>query len=495
MVSLEESPTLLVPSESAQLIRQELEKLQLWDSSHKLQQVENNLVAIPVNVEGSKLDMLKLHWPDLKLAYIPLPVSKKVMVKQNTPAAHLMKKISELMEKYRMSEKLKDEVPHKWERHGNLVILPSTAFISNEWKVLGELLWEVVAKCLKCRRLARQSPVADNGFRSSQVVMLLGEDGVVTHVDNGISYVYDVTKCMFSAGNITEKLRIAKLDCVGETIVDLYAGIGYFTLPYLIHAKADHVFACEWNPDAVSALRNNLKVNGVFEKCTVIEGDNRKLQLRDLADRVNLGLIPSSEESWPMAVQVLKPTGGVLHIHGNVTTRKVCLKGDGSKINGGYCVSSDLPQNAAAELVNEVGSFFESGVTNHDSKDSCISSLNTQYGDLIALKDKKVYDRIFTSNIEKIDSSETHLSCIGLKEMFANENGDLNKVCSKTEKENIKQACWEWSMGTQVKIKSLLEESKGGKWSVQGKHLELVKWYAPHVLHVVADILCRPESV
>lgn len=56
-----------------------------------------------------------------------------------------------------------------------------------------------------------------------------------------------------------------------------FPGIGYFTLPYLIHAKADHVFACEWNPDAVSALRNNLKVNGVFEKCTVLEGDNRKV--------------------------------------------------------------------------------------------------------------------------------------------------------------------------------------------------------------------------
>ena len=38
-------------------------------------------------------------------------------------------------------------------------------------------------------------------------------------------YTYDVTKCMFSSGNITEKLRVAKLDCKGETIVDLYAGV------------------------------------------------------------------------------------------------------------------------------------------------------------------------------------------------------------------------------------------------------------------------------
>jgi len=43
-------------------------------------------------------------------------------------------------------------------------------------------------------------------------------------------------------------------------VVDLFAGIGYFTLPYLVHAGALHVHACEWNPAAVEALKKNLKV-------------------------------------------------------------------------------------------------------------------------------------------------------------------------------------------------------------------------------------------
>lgn len=46
-----------------------------------------------------------------------------------------------------------------------------------------------------------------------------------------------------------------------------------------------------------------------------------QLQLRDVADRVNLGLIPSSEEAWPVACRLLKKkTGGILHIHHNVTS-------------------------------------------------------------------------------------------------------------------------------------------------------------------------------
>ena len=96
-----------------------------------------------------------------------------------------------------------------------------------------------------------------------QVLLKLGENGIVQHIDNGIRYTYDVTKNMFSKGNISEKLRIAKFDCEDEVVVDMFAGIGYFTLPYLVKAKAKTVYACDWNPDAVSFLRHNLHVNKV----------------------------------------------------------------------------------------------------------------------------------------------------------------------------------------------------------------------------------------
>jgi len=40
--------------------------------------------------------------------------------------------------------------------------------------------------------------------------------------------------------------------------------------------------------------------------------------LRGVADRVLLGLLPSSEYAWPLAVACLKPRGGVMHVHENV---------------------------------------------------------------------------------------------------------------------------------------------------------------------------------
>lgn len=62
----------------------------------------------------------------------------------------------------------------------------------------------------------------------------MGDNGWVGHCENGILYSFDATKCMFSWGNLSEKLRMACLDCRDEVIVDLFAGIGYFVLPFLV---------------------------------------------------------------------------------------------------------------------------------------------------------------------------------------------------------------------------------------------------------------------
>ena len=54
-------------------------------------------------------------------------------------------------------------------------------------------------------------------------------------------------------------------------------GIGYFTLPYLVYTGVKHLHACEWNPNAVEALRRNVELNGVADRCTVHAGDNREV--------------------------------------------------------------------------------------------------------------------------------------------------------------------------------------------------------------------------
>ncbi len=104
--------------------------------------------------------------------------------------------------------------------------------------------------------------------------MLLGSDGWVDHREGNVRFCLDVTLCMFSSGapsaspesglrspsntarycmhespvpgNGTERMRMGRLSCAGETVVDLFAGIGYFTLPLLVSAGAAKARNCEF---------------------------------------------------------------------------------------------------------------------------------------------------------------------------------------------------------------------------------------------------------
>lgn len=85
----------------------------------------------------------------------------------------------------------------------------------------------------RMKKLCLRMPV---GTRDSQATLLLGNNGWVQHKEGGVLYALDVTKCMFSSGNTTVRQRMGELDCTGEVVLDLYAGIGYYTLPFLVKA-------------------------------------------------------------------------------------------------------------------------------------------------------------------------------------------------------------------------------------------------------------------
>jgi tRNA wybutosine-synthesizing protein 3 len=154
--------------------------------------------------------------------------------------------------------------------------------------------------------------------RESTLEILVGEDDWVIRKESGIKYGYNLTQCMFSSGNINERRRMGEVISKDDIIVDLFCGIGYYTLPILVKSQAKHVHSCEWNINAINALKYNLKINNVEGRCTIYEGDNRTTTrgLINIADRILLGLLPTAEMSYDIALSCLKKSGGVLHLHG-----------------------------------------------------------------------------------------------------------------------------------------------------------------------------------
>ena len=224
-------------------------------------------------------------------------------------------------------------LPSKWEALGDLIVIPLDAFANEAWvealgaatKAQTNQLWASVAQALGGSRLARQDHISNDELRSPRIEMLAGESTWVEFSDYGVHFGFDASKVMFSSGNVTERHRIGSIDMKGETVVDAYAGAGYYTLPMLVRSQAVRVHACEMNPASIEGLRWAASKNGVEDRLSVHEGDNQTTMpgLAGVADRCHLGLLPSSEAVWQHALACLKPSGGWLHIHMNVEKENV----------------------------------------------------------------------------------------------------------------------------------------------------------------------------
>jgi Met-10+ like-protein len=164
-------------------------------------------------------------------------------------------------------------------------------------------LWRILGKLYNSSRVVRKGEVDPNSaVRQSGYVLLWpvskvsttipsgpSSPGWITVTEQGIRQSFDLTRVMFSRGNITEKIRFGHLVQPHEIVLDLYAGIGYFTLPALVHGQAEYVYSCEWNPVAAEYLLYNVRDNEVTDRVTVLQGDCRVIarehKLVDMFDR------------------------------------------------------------------------------------------------------------------------------------------------------------------------------------------------------------------
>lgn len=146
---------------------------------------------------------------------------------------------------------------------------------------------------------------------------------------------------------------------------------------------------------------------------------------------MNLGLLPSSEESWPTACQALqKLTGGYLHIHGNVD------------IDVG-----DEPKKD--QLIDS---------TTHASQKS---------------NDEKS-DKTLITTTDTTTNNNTRREWMEWAERARKR---VKEILESDKNENI-----------------VSKEAKCNAWKVEVKHIEYVKSYGPRVDHLVLDLECRPSK-
>ncbi|ELY84567.1 class I SAM-dependent methyltransferase [Natrinema altunense] len=222
-----------------------------------------------------------------------------------------------------------ESVPGSWAVIGSVILVTVPEGCPDEAE-LGAALLELHGEA---DSVLADEGIANDGaagtYREPRTRLIAGDaDTETIHTEHGTRYGLDPATVMFSPGNQAERARMGELGSADERVFDMFAGIGYFTLP-MARAGA-RVTATEINPTAFRYLLENAVLNDVADRVDAYMTDCRDLADELEADRVVMGYYGSADgaaegtahgtrtdeahDFLDDALAALSP-GGVVHYH------------------------------------------------------------------------------------------------------------------------------------------------------------------------------------
>jgi tRNA (guanine37-N1)-methyltransferase len=207
-----------------------------------------------------------------------------------------------------------EELYGAFDQIGSIIVLRIPDTLLSKRKLIGEILLE---KVKTAKSVFYQSSPVEGDYRIRQLELLAGEDNTQTeYKEHGCRFKVDVEKTFFSPRLSTERLRIADLVRDGEIIINMFGGVGMFSI-VAAKKKKCHVYNVDINPDAARLCSENVILNKLKGTVESIEGDAVDIiekQLVGSGDRVLMLLPERSDEFLDVAIKALKQEG-VLHYY------------------------------------------------------------------------------------------------------------------------------------------------------------------------------------
>lgn len=169
------------------------------------------------------------------------------------------------------------------------------------------------------RTVLNQVSGVSSDFRLRRLEWVMGEKKTETlHKEFGCLFKVNVANCYFSPRLSFERMRIARLVQPKEAVINMFAGVGTFSILMAKHSKADTIYSIDINPSAIKFMRENIRLNRVQSQVIPVFGDAKKAIVEQLASRSDRVLMPLPEKAYEYlnyAVMALKPHGGWVHYY------------------------------------------------------------------------------------------------------------------------------------------------------------------------------------
>jgi tRNA (guanine37-N1)-methyltransferase len=156
------------------------------------------------------------------------------------------------------------------ERLGDIVIVDE-----DDDERAREIADAVMASDVPCETVLNRASPIEGELRVRRWDVLAGTDTETVHREYGHEFLLDVAEVYFSPRLATERHRVIEQAEPGESVVDMFAGVGPYAVP--LASRGADVVACDLNERAVEYLRENAVRNGVEDRVTAIAGDVRDL--------------------------------------------------------------------------------------------------------------------------------------------------------------------------------------------------------------------------
>ncbi len=216
-----------------------------------------------------------------------------------------------------LSEKESEELFSAFDQVGDIIIVRIPDSLLSKKEIIGKTLLEQV-KTVKS--VFYQASSVEGDFRTRNLEILAGENKTETeYKEFGCRFIVDVEKAFFSPRLSTERDRIADLVQEGETVINMFGGVGMFSIIAAKRKKCT-VYNIDINPIAAKLCERNIELNKLAGKVISIHGDAAKIveeQFKDQGDRVLMLLPERSDEFLDSAIFAAK-NNGVIHYYSHI---------------------------------------------------------------------------------------------------------------------------------------------------------------------------------
>jgi len=302
---LSETSCLKVPKVQGEKAIVLARKLNLLNRGFRIQRLGDHLY-IPLSRKPLRADLKEFKSNLLEYEFTTHRFSER--------AKPTLKQVDMLEDK--LPPHLLASLPHAVDFVGDIAIVEIPPELGNYKRIIGEAMLSIHKRVSTV--LAKSSAVG-GVYRVRKFEVIAGADKTKTvHKEHGCVFHVNLAKAYFSPRLSYEHSRIAAQAKQGETVIDMFAGVGPFSI--LIAKKCVNVkiYAIDVNPDAVHYLKRNIRANNVEAKVTSILGDVRQVikgKLKGVANRVIMNLPEKAIEYVDLACEALQKEGGIIHYY------------------------------------------------------------------------------------------------------------------------------------------------------------------------------------